>query len=103
MTKRLRVGEALIKAKKLLNTDAVILPTHVYDRMRERNFEMDDIINVFNVGKISKQPEWNADYRQWEYVVDGVDIEDEKLSVVFAFTDDDELVIKTGKRPQRWE
>lgn len=65
--------------------------------MRERGFDMSDVINCFEVGKINAQPKWDKDRKRWKYVVDGVDKEDEKLSIVFAF-EGDTLILITGFR-----
>lgn len=100
MAKPLRVGEALLKARRILNEGAVILRPHLKDRMKERRFDMQDIIHCFETGRINKSPEWNKNFQCWEYVVDGKDLEGDNLSIVFAFEEDD-LILITGKRKEK--
>jgi hypothetical protein len=66
--------------------------------MAQRGFDMDDVINCFDVGKINCSPQFDRDRARWKYVVDGRDLEGGNLSIVFTFEGDDSLVLITGTK-----
>lgn len=87
----------LEKARKYLNSGNVIPTPHLKKRMEEKNFNMQDVINIIENGEIPKPPEWNEEFGQFRYVVKGKDIEGIELNLVIAISTKEEmLTIITG-------
>jgi hypothetical protein len=87
----------LEKARKCLESEDVIFSSHLKDRMLERNFNMQDVINVIENGDIPRPPKWNEELGQFRYVVEGKDLEGEELKLVITLSDKrDAIIIITG-------
>ena len=69
---------------------------HFRQRMRERNFDINDSIQVLeNAGEA--RPKWNTKSATWNYDLYGKDIEGEKLTIRIAITEDvSGIVLVTG-------
>ena len=69
---------------------------HFRQRMRERNFDIHDTIQVLENAKEAR-PKWNAKSAAWNYDLDGKDIEGEKLTIRIAITEDiNGVILVTG-------
>jgi len=80
-----------------LNSGNVTPTPHLRKKMREKNFNMQDVINVIENGEIPKQPEWNEEFSQFRYVVKGKDVEGVELNLVITISIKEEmLTIITG-------
>jgi hypothetical protein len=87
----------LEKARKYLNSGNVISTPHLKKRMEEKHFDMHDVINIIENGKILKPPEWNEEFGQFRYVVKGKDVEGVELNIVITISTKEEiLTIITG-------
>ena len=55
-----------------------------------------DVVNTLKTGQIVREPEWDEEYQNWKYRVEGVDIEaDELTAITVIFTADLTLYIIT--------
>lgn len=48
---------------------------------------MQDVEHVLAKGEIFREPEWDGKHGDWKYVVEGTDLEGEKLRAVTVFFD----------------
>jgi len=48
---------------------------------------MQDVEHVLAKGEIFREPEWDRKHGDWKYVVEGTDLEGEKLRAVTVFFD----------------
>jgi len=53
---------------------------------------MSDVLNVFENGRISKPPEWNKEYEEYNYFVTGEDIEGEELTLRIAISEEEDMI-----------
>lgn len=51
--------------------DTIALTPHARQRMRDRNFTVDDVHHVLTTGTVSSRPEWNDLHQNWRYTVSG--------------------------------
>jgi hypothetical protein len=63
--------------------------------MRQRHFNIQDVLHVLEHGSITRPPEWNETYREWNYDIEGTDIGGEALTVRVAIAEDT-LTLITG-------
>lgn len=63
------------------------------DSMPRRNVYLPDIVNVLTTGEIIREAEWDEDYDNWKYTVEGVDEEGEELRAVTVFFDADLVLL----------
>ena len=89
---------ALAIARHAFSEGKVYLTDHFrYDRMEERNISMSDVEHLFETGTIPKDPTWDEEHENWEYVVKGTDIEGIDLAIVFAIDEDGDVHLITAK------
>ncbi len=80
--------------EQVLTLGVPILPTNKFRRRaRERNFTIEDAIEVFRTGTITRDPIWNAAHEDWNYDVLGFDVEGRPLTIRFAVAPDSTGVI----------
>ena len=92
-----------LKAEDVLKIVSVALArgrvypsNHIRQRMKERNFDINDAIRVLENAKEAR-PKWNAKSAAWNYDLDGKDIEGEKLTIRIAITEDiNGVILVTG-------
>lgn len=92
-----------LKAEDVLKIVSVALArgrvypsNHIRQRMKERNFDINDAIQVLENAKEAR-PKWNTKSATWNYDLDGKDIEGEKLTIRVAITEDIHgVVLVTG-------
>ena len=94
--KPLKAEDVLKIVSAALARGRVYPSRHIRERMRERNFDINDAIQVLENAK-EASPKWNAKAATWNYDIPGVDIEGESLTVRIAITEDPrEIVLVTG-------
>ncbi len=77
--------EAYEAIQRLLELrDSIGLTAHARQRMRERQFTVDDVRRVLLFGRVSGTPQWDDRYRNWKYEVSGLDYDNEPLVLVVA-------------------
>lgn len=70
-----------------------ITPTpHLSKRMRERHYDFLDLENILSFGKVNKPAEYDEDFGQWKYRVEGNSIDGEKATVVVAILSHNEIL-----------
>lgn len=92
-----------LKAEDVLKIVSVALArgrvypsNHIRQRMRERNFDINDAIQVLENAKEAR-PKWNAKIGAWNYDLYGKDIEGQALTIRIAITEDiNGVVLVTG-------
>jgi hypothetical protein len=83
--------------QRLVEEGNITISRHMKVRMRQRHFEMADVFNVFEYGQVKRAPQWNPEYHNWEYDVEGIDIEGESLTIRVAIDPGQEmLTLVTG-------
>jgi hypothetical protein len=70
--------------------DVIPLP-HCLKRMRERNYDMNDLLFVLTRGKVREAPEYDRTYQNWKCKVEGTVVEGDRTIIVVAITGDREL------------
>lgn len=66
------------------------------DSMSNRQVTMLDVVSALKTGEIRRDPEWDEEYLNWKYRVEGVDIDgDELIAITVIFTTDLTLYIVT--------
>lgn len=71
--------------EQVLTLGVPIVPTTKFRRRgRERNFTIEDAIEVFRTGTITRDPIWNETHEDWNYDILGFDVEGQPLTIRFA-------------------
>lgn len=81
----------------ILEEGDVELSSHcLKDSMPKHHVTMLDVVNTLKTGEILRDPEWDDEYMNWKYRVEGVDIDgDELIAITVIFTADLTLYIIT--------
>ncbi|MDA8215222.1 MAG: DUF4258 domain-containing protein [Nitrospiraceae bacterium] len=95
--KRYSKAEALKVIRNILKNGAVIPSGHVQERMLQRGFDMQDILNVIRTGAIYTEPEIHPKTGRWTYKVEGKTIDGDKIDIVVDIDDKNNCIkILTG-------
>jgi hypothetical protein len=73
---------------RILEEGRVIPTGHIKQRMRQRNFDIQDGMHVLEHGRVRRSPEWNESHREWNYDIEGTDIEGEPLTIRVPIAED---------------
>jgi hypothetical protein len=57
------------------------------ESMRKRNVSMPDVVKALETGEVIKEPEWDDNFQNWKYRVEGVDTEGDELTAVTIIFD----------------
>jgi hypothetical protein len=83
----LSAGQLASLAQAVLAGAGALFPTaHFKQRGRERDFTIQDALEVFRTGTVLPAPIWNEKTASWNYDIVGRDIEGEGLTVRVAPT-----------------
>lgn len=63
------------------------------DSMQKRNIDMQDVENVLMHGEILRRPDWDDQYQNWKYRVEGVDLEDDELTAITVIFQEERTVL----------
>ncbi len=97
MGKRYSKAEALKLIKVIVATGSIIPTSHLRQRMREKNFDMQDVLCAIKNGNIHREAEPHPQSGRWIYSIEGKTIDGQKLRVEIDIGDDkDQAVILTG-------
>jgi hypothetical protein len=88
-------NEVIAAVHRILEEGSIIPTGHIRQRMRQRHFDIQDVMHVLEHGSINRAPEWNETYHEWNYDVEGADIEGEPLTIRVAIAEDT-LTLITG-------
>jgi uncharacterized protein DUF4258 len=94
---RLSPAEATRKIRLILADGIVDYSAHCWHkRMPERNVSPLDIEHVLKEGHVIRAAEWDSNYQDWKYRVEGTDIEgDELTAITVIFEEDFSLLVVT--------
>ena len=82
---KLGPAEAFAAIQALLDEhDTIGRTDHAKDKMVERGFTMDDVLNVLRKGSVSPDAQWDDTFKNWKYMVRGRGCDGDDLSVVIA-------------------
>jgi hypothetical protein len=97
MGKRYPKAEALKIIKGIIATGSIIPTGHLKQRMREKNFDMQDVLCAIKNGNSIREAEPHPKTGRWIYSIEGKTIDGKKLRVEIDIGDDkDQAVILTG-------
>lgn len=72
-------------ARAVLEGSCSLIPTdHFKKRSRERDFSVQDALEVFRTGTVSSTPIWNGKTESWNYDITGLDLNGDELTVRVA-------------------
>lgn len=84
--------------RSILEQSGPIVPTrHFLEQGRERNFDIQDAMEVLRTFASNPRAVWNDRHEAWNYDVEGSDLEGEPLTVRVAFSQSrTKLILVTG-------
>jgi hypothetical protein len=83
--------------RRTLKEGSITWSAHIQQRMRERGFTMRDALNVLELGQVKRPPRWSSNHQNWEYAVEGTDIDGDSLTMCVAIDYEQEiLTVITG-------
>jgi len=91
-TDRLSAKQAERKINEIARFGFIIPTDHLTDRMGERGYKIRDLERILSFGKVNKHPEYDDEYGQWKYKVQGRTSDGEKATVVVAIAGHNEIV-----------
>lgn len=77
---------ALQIARSLLDSGRIRISSHVRQRMKERHFDIQDVLHIIETGSILKRPEWNEDFEEYNYFIGGQDLTGHQLTIKVAIS-----------------
>jgi hypothetical protein len=95
MALRLSTSDALKRLRDCLQTGVVQYHPHFAKRCRERGIDPQDAQFVLRKGVIYDEPELDVRFQEWRYKVEGRTPDEDKLKVVIAFPERDEVLVLT--------
>ena len=57
---------------------------HFTERMRERRFDLADVIQTARTGRIYNPPEWDTKHGEWTWRIEGKSLDGRAVYVVFS-------------------
>ena len=91
---RLSPREATRKIRLILEDGTIDYSGHCWCvRMPERNVSTLDVEHVLSEGQVIREPEWDVDYWNWKYRVEGTDIEGDELTAITVIFEQDFSVL----------
>jgi len=94
---RLSPLEATRKIRLIVEEGTTDYSGHCWhERMPERNVSTLDVEHVLGRGRVIREAEWDSDYWNWKYRVEGTDIEgDDLIAITVIFEQDFSLLVVT--------
>ena len=76
--------EALRKIRQILRGGDTVFSRHLLDDIGSgrHGVSHQDVLFVLQSGEIIAPPEWDDDYRNWKYKIEGTDLEAEELRAI---------------------
>ena len=94
--KKLTLQEAQSKIREITKLGSVIWTDHFsYDSMNYRNYSSQDIDFILQEGTVKEPPEYDEDYRNWKYKVEGKTIDGDIAIVITVILSYRELLAIT--------
>ena len=96
ITAKLKAEEAERKIREIVKYGSITLSNHCkYERLKNRNYDIHDINLVLSKGKVLEPPEWDSEFNNWKYKIEGNSVEGDKTVVIVAFINHRELLCIT--------
>jgi hypothetical protein len=95
MFDRFSKTDALKLLRQCLQTGIVEYHPHFEMRCRERGIDPQDAQYVLRKGVIFDEPELDIRFQEWRYKVEGKPPDNDKLKIVIAFLERDEVLVIT--------
>lgn len=83
---------ALDIARRCSTNGQLTWTPHFKSRMRLRKILMSDVLNGFDNGRISRPPEWNEEYEEYNYFITAEDIEGAELILKIAISEKGDII-----------
>ena len=81
--RRLSPREATRRIRLILEEGTIDYSGHCWlTRMPQRNVSTLDVEHVLGEGQVVRDAEWDSDYRNWKYRVEGTDVEGDDLTAI---------------------
>ena len=96
-TKKLLPEEATRKIHEIARLGYITPTFHFEKRMEQRNYDTQDVDLILSTGKVRKPPEWDSDYDEWKYAVEGNAVEGDKATVIVTIVSPNEIKCITIK------
>ena len=94
--KKLTSKEAQKKIREIAKWGSVIWTRHIfYDSMNDRNYSSQDIDFILREGTVKEPPEYDKDYCNWKYKVEGKAIDGDRAIVITVIQSYRELLAIT--------
>src|SRR6266508_2744340 len=61
--------------RRILEEGRVIPTRHIRQGMRQCNFDIQEVMQVLEHERVTRHPEWNENHHEWNYDIEGADIE----------------------------
>jgi len=97
ITNELSSEEATREIRGIAKLGSVIPSKHILYDHPERNYDMNDVELVLSAGKIRKPPEYDKEYDNWVYCMEGNAVEGDKATVVVTILSHREILCITIK------
>lgn len=96
--KKLSPQEAQTKIREIATFGDIITTFHCsFDSMEERSYSIHDVEIVLRKGTVKEPPEYDEDYDNWEYIVEGNTIDGDKAVAVTVILTHRKLLVITIK------
>jgi hypothetical protein len=80
---RLSPAEATRKVRLILEEGTIDYSGHCWrERMPQRSVSTLDVEHVLGKGQVIREGEWDSDYCNWKYRVEGTDLEGDDLTAI---------------------
>src|SRR5260370_36754167 len=79
---KLSPAEAKRKIQLILEDGTVDFSGRCRRRMRERSVDDLDVVHVLKEGEITREAEWDPEYDNWKYRIEGTDVEGDDLTAI---------------------
>jgi len=89
--------EATPKIREIARLGYITPTFHFEKRMEQRKYDTQDVDLILSTGKVRKPPEWDSDYDEWKYAVEGNAVEGDKATVIVTIVNPDEIKCITIK------
>ena len=97
ITNELSPEEVTPKIREIARLGYITPTFHFEKRMEKRNYDTQDVDLILSKGKVRKPPEWDSDYDEWKYAVEGNAVEGDKATVIVTIVNPDEIKCITIK------
>ena len=96
-TNQLLPEEATREIRGIAKVGSVIPSDHILYDHPERNYDMQDVDQVLSNGEVREPPEYDKEYDNWVYKVEGNAVEGDKATVVVTIVSHREIFCITIK------